>query len=442
MEGHKIAVFTGRQDLLRFLREMCPEHPFEEGSEPVAGGTSVAIFDEDSETGLTRLAGRDLVCISLLSREATGSPSTTADFSVDRRTFIAHPITFLDAAVQLAAAREQLREAREQAQSYLHLQDLLGVSDTHVLSERITRKVLETLGLPYGTMLLHDPKIERFVTTFTDYPEQMEAGDFLPGVGAAALKEAISSATGFSVEPPRGDSDGQLLLPILVEQDLIGVIKVSIPPHTEIDPARSARAVRYLRTVTPILANAYQLSRSRELSLRDDLTRAFNRRFFEAYLEEEMERARRYRSVLSIIFLDLDDLKLVNNAHGHMAGSRTLQEVARRIMGAVRTIDKVVRFGGDEFCVILPQTDHEQATAVAARIRDALVCRPVQLDPEVEVRITASFGIASYPLHANTKEDLISAADAAMLLVKSTTKDEIGVARAAPPSRFADLSEH
>src|SRR5438045_9394475 len=101
--------------------------------------------------------------------------------------------------------------------------------------------------------------------------------------------------------------------------------------------------------------------------MRDDLTKAYNRRFFESYLDEEMERSRRYGVVFSIIFLDLDDLKMVNNFYGHLTGSRTLQEVAKRILGAVRGIDKVVRFGGDEFWIILTPTDPGQAVPGASR---------------------------------------------------------------------------
>jgi diguanylate cyclase (GGDEF)-like protein len=141
-----------------------------------------------------------------------------------------------------------------------------------------------------------------------------------------------------------------------------------------------------------------------------------------------MERSRRYGSLFSIIFLDLDDLKMVNNLYGHLTGSRTLQEVAKRILNAVRGIDKVVRFGGDEFCIILPQTDQDQAIAVADRIRKALVASAFQLEPGISVSITASFGIAAYPTHAITKEDLIKQADAAMYRVKSTTKNAVGIA--------------
>ena len=146
------------------------------------------------------------------------------------------------------------------------------------------------------------------------------------------------------------------------------------------------------------------------------------------HLEEEIERYRRYGSLFSIIFLDLDDLKMVNNFYGHLTGSRTLQEVAKRILSAVRTIDKVVRFGGDEFCIILPETDQEAAVAVANRVRKSLTSTPFFLDPNVEISITASFGIACFPTHALSKDDLIRQADAAMYRVKSTTKNAVGVA--------------
>jgi diguanylate cyclase (GGDEF)-like protein len=159
-----------------------------------------------------------------------------------------------------------------------------------------------------------------------------------------------------------------------------------------------------------------------------NLTKAFNRRFLETYLDEEIERARRYSSTCSIIFLDLDDLKTVNNAHGHLAGSRTLQEVAKRILAAVRGIDKVVRFGGDEFCIILPQTDQEQAVAVAHRVRRAMISAPFHLGDGIDISISASFGIATFPTHGTQKDDLIRQADAAMYRVKSTTKNAVGVA--------------
>ena len=228
-------------------------------------------------------------------------------------------------------------------------------------------------------------------------------------------------------------------MPLRADDDLIGVIRVPITPRDEVDETAAINVTRYLKAVTQVLGNVYQLTRSRDLAMRDDLTKAFNRRFFESYLDEEMERARRYGSLFSIIFLDLDDLKMVNNFYGHLTGSRTLQEVAKRILNAVRGIDKVVRFGGDEFCIILPQTDQDQAVAVANRVRKAFVSASFTLEPNIEISITASFGIATYPVHAVTKEDLIRQADLAMYRVKSTTKNAVGVATVEDATRPATI---
>jgi len=85
-------------------------------------------------------------------------------------------------------------------------------------------------------------------------------------------------------------------------------------------------------------------------------------------------------------------------------------------------------FGGDEFCIILPQTDQDQAVAVAHRVRKAMMSAPFHLSDEIDIAISASFGIATYPKHGTTKDDLIRQADAAMYRVKSTTKDAVGVA--------------
>jgi diguanylate cyclase (GGDEF)-like protein len=114
--------------------------------------------------------------------------------------------------------------------------------------------------------------------------------------------------------------------------------------------------------------------------------------------------------------------------------------VAKRILSAVRTIDKVVRFGGDEFCIILPETDQEQAIAVANRVRKSMTATSFRLDGNVEISITASFGIATYPTHGLSKDDLIRQADAAMYRVKSTTKNAVGIATVEPHIRPASAS--
>jgi len=262
------------------------------------------------------------------------------------------------------------------------------------------------------------------VVSFSNDTNYHETGEFLPGIPPDLLQRALSSGRFIALDREAG----MIVMPLQFEQDLIGVIKVPIGPNDEIDQEITTSVSRYLTAVTGVLGNIYQLTRSRDLAMRDDLTKAFNRRFFESYLDEEIERARRYGSLFSIIFLDLDDLKMVNNFYGHLTGSRTLQEVAKRILSAVRGIDKVVRFGGDEFCIILPQTDSDQAMLVANRVKKSMTASAFKLDPGVEISITASFGIATYPTHGITKDALIRQADAAMYRVKATTKNAVGVA--------------
>jgi diguanylate cyclase (GGDEF)-like protein len=300
----------------------------------------------------------------------------------------------------------------------------MSMVEAKEVSERITRTVLNILGFARGTLFLHDPRLERYVVSFSNDTNYHETGEFLPGIPPDLLQRALSSGRFIALD----QSAGMIVMPLQFEQDLIGVIKVPIGPNDELDQETTTSVSRYLTAVLGVLGNIYQLTRSRDLAMRDDLTKAFNRRFFESYLDEEIERARRYGSVFSIIFLDLDDLKMVNNFYGHLTGSRTLQEVAKRILGAVRGIDKVVRFGGDEFCIILPQTDSDQAMLVANRVKKSMTASAFRLEPNVEISITASFGIATYPTHGITKDALIRQADAAMYRVKATTKNAVGVA--------------
>src|SRR5262245_9574318 len=164
------------------------------------------------------------------------------------------------------------------------------------------------------------------------------------------------------------------------------------------------------------------------MTIKDDFTEAYNRLYFERYLEEEFMRARRYGSNLSLIFFDVDNLKEVNMQHGHLTGSKTLQEVARRMILTVRGIDKVVRYGGDEFCVVLPETDTQRAFQVAERIRNVIASKMIVINEDIQVSITGSIVVASYPTHAHSKDELIRQADKAMFVIKGKSKNAIAIA--------------
>jgi diguanylate cyclase (GGDEF)-like protein len=186
-------------------------------------------------------------------------------------------------------------------------------------------------------------------------------------------------------------------------------------------------AIAFGRAVTPLLRVVQLLGRYRELMIRDDQTQSFNRRYFESFFEEEFIRAKRYGSRLSLIFIDLDNLKRVNELHGHTVGSRAIRKVADRVMPLIRTVDKLFRYGGDEFCVVLPETGWRGALEVAERLRSSVQSAPFLQDVG-GVELTASFGVASYPEHANSREELVRAADEAMYRIKQSGKNSISVA--------------
>ena len=189
------------------------------------------------------------------------------------------------------------------------------------------------------------------------------------------------------------------------------------------------RGADLARVVAPLLATQLRVRELEDLIVRDDTVGCYNRRHFEEFLAQETLRARRFRTPLSLIFLDMDNLKSVNSAHGHHRGSLVLREVARRIAGSIRRIDKLIRFGGDEFCIVLPETGVQGALEVAERVRGCIAVR-LFLEGELDqgVRMTASLGLATFPLHAGTAKDMVAVADEAMRRIKATGKNSVSVA--------------
>lgn len=409
-----IAVFGDDVSLATRLADACPELTFARNG----AGCAVAIVDGGTEP-------EPAVAIRvILTRPGDHRRRRDGEIHVDRDAFLADPEPTLGLALDFAAALSHSFELETEVGYLTEIQNLMRMHDAESVSERVTRTVLNILTMRCGALLLHDPRLERYVISFSNDGEFKQTDDFLSGLPSDALQRALAEGGLYVID----GTHGLLLVPLKSGEDLIGVLRIPIPAGAQLSEPRLADLRRYLRLLLQVLGSVYMQTRSHDLAMRDDLTKSFNRRFFESYLDEEIERSRRYGGFFSIIFLDLDDLKSVNNRHGHLVGSRTLQEVAKRILGAVRGIDKVVRFGGDEFCVILPQTDFEQAAAVANRIRKSLTAGKFFIEPDIEVSISASFGIASYPTHAITKEDLIRRADLAMYRVKSTTKNAVGIA--------------
>jgi len=180
------------------------------------------------------------------------------------------------------------------------------------------------------------------------------------------------------------------------------------------------------------LDNAVLLERAEALSVTDDLTHLFNSRFLHNVLRRETKRAHRSARPLSLLFVDLDGFKTVNDVHGHLCGSRALVEVATVIKASARETDIAARFGGDEFVLVLPETGAPGAYAAGERVRDRIAAHRFLAEDGLDVRLTASVGVATLPDVAESGDDLLSAADRAMYEVKDRGKNGIQAAR--PPA--------
>jgi diguanylate cyclase (GGDEF)-like protein len=287
--------------------------------------------------------------------------------------------------------------------SFLYLydgeQDTFHLKASHIPADDPRRKGLVTLDLI--ELRGPDRNAASFVPTVTRAPEALRR---------MALEQVLTVPL-----PGAGTLLGMLLLAREGEGFL---------------PDDLDRIGRLVPELVPALLNALLVERYKELIIKDDQTESYNRRYFDRFLSEEVYRAHRYRTSLSLIFLDMDNLKEINNRYGHAMGSKALREVSRRLVSEIRGSDKLFRYGGDEFCVVLPETELRGACELSERLRVSLASRSFLVDDTPGMLLTASFGVGSYPDHARTSLGLIKCADKAMQRVKLSGKNSIGVSEA------------
>jgi diguanylate cyclase (GGDEF)-like protein len=167
------------------------------------------------------------------------------------------------------------------------------------------------------------------------------------------------------------------------------------------------------------LLNAERYHHAKERAFVDDVTDVYNARYLLQATEHEIQRAERYRKKLTVLFLDLDRFKLVNDHHGHLVGSQVLRQLSEVLAACIRQVDTLARYGGDEFTILLIDTEHEAGIAVAERIRSTVAETRFEGGRGSPIHLEISIGVATYPEHSQRRDALLDAADKAMYLAKS-----------------------
>jgi len=207
--------------------------------------------------------------------------------------------------------------------------------------------------------------------------------------------------------------------------------------RTQDEPALTQEDVEFADSVIKAAVSVIQRAQALEttkadnarleaLALTDPLTQVLNRRALTLRLTAELDRARRYSSVVTLLMVDLDHFKRINDTHGHLVGDEALREVAAMLRHAVRSVDVVARYGGEEFVVVLPETGEEGSIVFAERLRELIASHQFHVAGRPPLSLTVSIGVATFPApRVESVEDLFARADAALYRAKADGRDTV-----------------
>lgn len=235
--------------------------------------------------------------------------------------------------------------------------------------------------------------------------------------GNLQFSERVDRITGFQTK-------SIACVPMKIRDRVLGVIEVVNVRAMEAFREKYAPVLSILADYGAIaVENARLFERIRRMAVTDEYTGLFNARYLHDKLESLIEEARRQGTPLAVAFIDMDNFKSVVDAHGHLLGSQVLSEVGKVMSSCIATQDILIKYGGDEFVLLMPGRGRHEAATLVDAVRRAVRASSYLMSVETPVRLTASFGIAVFPDDAETKRDLLSRADQAMYQAKRSSKD-------------------
>ncbi|HVK72395.1 MAG TPA: sensor domain-containing diguanylate cyclase [Kofleriaceae bacterium] len=402
-----------------------------QGARHVLGGRAVGAYVRDQAVPgmIAELSVLPLAAVVVLLYQA----DRPLGFGLLAATYLLLNLVFnrLSRASQALRARvrelEILDTAARQLASSLELQELVAT---------VARETLRAIPAAETVALCHrgpERDTDRFVVDCYDRGRdafaRLRVGRTEGAMGrvvASLAPLAIDDLAHSDVDPGPAGTEGVrswLGVPIFMNGGCEGVLVV----QSRAPAAFTGQDQRLLTSIALQVAAALQNAHLYEMAMVDGLTGLFVRRYFDARIDEEIERARRYGTPFAVVMMDIDDFKHLNDTHGHLAGDRVLREVAAQVKRQMRGVDTAARYGGEEIALILPRTELVAALNQAERIRGAIADHRVSAGEDGPVLgVTASFGIAAFPESgAEGAEELVRRADRALYRAKKTGKNRV-----------------
>ena len=330
------------------------------------------------------------------------------------------------------ALREELLKTREELdhryQDLSRIYEIVNsIHSTLKLSElsRVSKTIIErTLGLKAFSLVVYDSVAKQFMIVETknldEHVEQM------------ALEQVKQSAESLEkrhkrehkaeiIQVESDDGTKMVYIPLIAYRRIIGGLCTNEDIIAQVDWIGDEMLNLVTSQLTVALENSILYEMTRKLSITDDKTKVFNHRYLISRLNLEWRRAQRYERNLSLMMIDIDGFKQYNDTYGHINGDKTLMEVAHILTSLCREIDVVARFGGDEFAVVIPETDLSGTEILAARIGEKMQAHLFEGHDTRDQHLSLSIGIVAYPDHTTDVHEFIKLADEVLYQAKQTS---------------------
>jgi len=316
---------------------------------------------------------------------------------------------------------EAINAVARQTTAVLDLDELLTV---------VCRLILEWFHIDHVAVLLAESDTLRVrayegkLTPNIALGEQLAPGAGLASMALAQSKSLIENDVSVVAGYIAGfqETKSEMCVPLIFFGEKLGVLALDSASHDAFD----LEDVQPLESVADICAaaiqNAHHFDKMKEMAYVDGLTGIFNRRYFEMRIAEELERASRFSGRMSVIMVDIDHFKRLNDEFGHLLGDEVLRGVSHILRQQLRKADMVCRYGGEEFAIVVPETTGANAMRVAEKLRRQIETHPF---PGVPRPVTISCGVADYPTHGSSRDEVVAAADSALYLAKQAGRNQV-----------------